>query len=285
MASTHNASSLSTPTLATATREEGGEFSHSSSPYNHSAQDEKVNTGGEGESQCYAENSSLSPDITVTFTSSSASHRDQYFDKKKGVHNHQGNGVPKVQVMGPGALHVQDQDKLRPNLASGTAPEIQLISPTNSDILKTLNAMNVSLKGELSNVTSKMGQMTSQVNKVENDLQSYEQRWEKRIDAMDERLSQLEKNDQSLDKRWELHRANQSKELSIIQTGIDSNSSAVLELKNSTKSFQELEGMEKKIERAANRKFQALKDLIKTELKTEINAHTLPLTLKRLEKV
>lgn len=49
------------------------------------------------------------------------------------------------------------------------------------------------------------------------------------MQAIDTRFSKLEKNNKSLEKRWELHRSDQTKSLSIIQTGIDSNSAAILE--------------------------------------------------------
>lgn len=147
-------------------------------------------------------------------------------------------------------------------------------SPTNGDIIKTLKFMNSSLKGELSSVKYKVGQMTAQMVKVEKDLNSYENRWEMRMEALEGRISTVENNNQSLEKRWELHRTDQSKELSIIQTGIDSNSSAVLELKNEAKSNQEkwenLEKLENEIKTAADKKFQELRDVIKSELRSEL---------------
>lgn len=154
------------------------------------------------------------------------------------------------------------------NFSTGTP------SPTNGDIIEILRNMNESLKGELSSVKSQVGHMTSQMIKVEKDLHSFESRWETKMETLVGRISKLEKNSQSLEKRWDLHRRDQSKELSIIQTGIDSNSSVVLELKNVVKSNQDkwdsLEELENRIKKAADKKFQALKDLIKTELRVEI---------------
>lgn len=73
-----------------------------------------------------------------------------------------------------------------------------------------------------------------------------------------DRVSKLEQRDQSLENRWELHRTHQSKELSIIQTGIDSNSSAALELQNKFKNSQDqwenLEKLEDNIKKVANKK-------------------------------
>lgn len=111
--------------------------------------------------------------------------------------------------------------------------------PTNADIIEALNAMKQALKGEMSDMTNKIDQLNSKMNKVENDLHSFENKWEGQMEAVLHKVSLLEKNNQSLEKRWELHRSHQSKELSIIQTGIDSNSSAVLELKNTTKKYQD----------------------------------------------
>lgn len=147
-------------------------------------------------------------------------------------------------------------------------------SPTNSDILKSINSMNQSLKGEMLSVQSKVAQIASKINKVESDLQSYENRWEARMETGEGRIFKLEKNKQSLENRWELHRSDQSKELSIIQTGIDSNSAAVLDLQNKAKinqgKWDNLEELEQKIKKAADKKFQALKNIITTELREEI---------------
>lgn len=106
----------------------------------------------------------------------------------------------------------------------------KLASPNNKDIMTLLQSMNQSLKGDMLNITAKVGQM-SQLAQVEKDLQSHESKWNAKMDGMSERVSQLEKNNKSLETRWEQHRVDQNKNLSIIQTGIDSNSSAVLELK------------------------------------------------------
>lgn len=96
------------------------------------------------------------------------------------------------------------------------------------------------------------------------------------MQAIDTRFSKLEKNNKSLEKRWELHRSDQTKSLSIIQTGIDSNSAAILELKNVDKAnqekWEELEGLGKEIKKAANKHFIALKEVIKTELKSELKS-------------
>lgn len=218
------------------------------------------------------EKSMPSPGITVTFTFSSGSHGRQLATNTDGDQRFSSAVEPQLEEEFPGA----QGSSRHANTSLDTSPGIGDFSPSNSDIFEMLKSMNQSLKGELSSVTSRIGKMTSQMNKVANDLQSYKSRWEARMDAMNEKISKMDKNNQSLEKKWELHRADQSKELSIIQTGIDSNSSAVLELKNTAKSNQEkwenLVNLEGKIRKAADKKFQALKELVTMEVKSDLKA-------------
>lgn len=212
--------------------------------------------------------------IQVTFYSSAKSHKGQ---------GHNSNGLDGDKDTSYKLHHPQSKGKDNLNEddlpigASDVGTSINL--PTNADIIEALNAMKQSLKGEMSDMTHKIDQLNSKMNKVENDLQSLENKWEGKMDAVIQKVSALDKNNKSLEKRWELHRSHQSKELSIIQTGIDSNSSAVLELTSTTKKYQEkwehLESLEKKIEKAADKKFRALKDIIKTELGAELKAEVL----------
>lgn len=201
------------------------------------------------------------PEIQVTFTSTSCSREHQ-------------SGLIKERE---GYKDNSQDHQLKPPRDNGTASQTQKVnpeSPSNSDIIKVLQNMNQSLKGEISGVASKLGQMTSQIAKVENDLQSYENKWESRMEALTGRISQLENDRQSLENRWEMHRKDQSKELSIIQTGIDSNSSAVMELQNKAQLNQEkwdtLLEIEQRIKNAAEQKFKMLQKTITKEIQKEI---------------
>lgn len=172
-------------------------------------------------------------------------------------------------------MYREDGDNHNLNLGGG---HVDLItgasSPTNRDIIKTLDIMNRSLKGDISGVKNTVGQMMSHLSKVDKDLQAFENKWEAQMESMQGEVSTLEKNNKSLENRWELHRERQSKELSIIQIGIDSNSSAILELKNADKTNQEkwekLEQLENKIKKAADSKFQAVKNMVQAELRVEL---------------
>lgn len=235
------------------------------------------------------------PEVQITFTSSSGTFSDVTLEKKRvGQEATMGSGldVGKVNVgtsSGPSET-VNTKDPLQMSGGStvtqkyhtqpieaipgaSTPTQVRPDSPSNSDIIKALHNMNQSLKGEISSVTSKLAIMSSQITKVENDLQSYENRWEARVEALSGKISQLEKGRQSLENRWDMHRRDQGRELATIQTGIDSNSSAILEIQNKVKLYQEkwdtMLEIEACIKDAAEKKFQLLKTVIQKDI-TEI---------------
>lgn len=153
---------------------------------------------------------------------------------------------------------------------------IQTLKTINAKLQKldTLENITLHLKGDLSKVQSKVDNASANINSVKSDLDKYEEKWEKIYDTLVSRLSKLESKTQSWENKWELARESIDKDFKVVQSRMDTNSKKILEFDNflrmSKQKWVSLGNLEEKIKKAAEKKFQALKQLIKEEVKEEI---------------
>lgn len=164
---------------------------------------------------------------------------------------------------------------------------IQSLEAKNDTIIKTLEAMNVrlkkldvlenitlNLKGEVSQVRTRIEDVSANLNTVRSDLDKYEEKWQEVSKNLAGRLSVLEKSSKSMENKWDLYRESVSKDLKVLQSSIDSNSKQVLESEADIKLYKDkmdsLEKLEEKIKNAAEKKFNAIKTAVKREIGEEI---------------
>lgn len=130
------------------------------------------------------------------------------------------------------------------------------------------------LKGELSRVDSKVQDMSTQINTVKEELRQYDKKWESRIKDINDRLSRAEKNWQSAENKWEKTRISIHKNMEIMQTSLDSNSSKIIGLEGKIQEqhnkWSSIEKVERKIITAAENKFDELKTAVEHDVKGSI---------------
>lgn len=158
---------------------------------------------------------------------------------------------------------------------------LQTLSSMNAKLQKldALDSLTITLKEGHSSVQEKVEGVLVQVGTVKNDLRRCEAKWEEGINALSERVSQLEQGAQGMDSKWDnkwdSYRTKLQKDAAITQSGIDSNSSKILELEAKVAQYQEkwetLEGLEKKIKDAAEKKFKVVQKAIKEEIQEEMS--------------
>lgn len=140
--------------------------------------------------------------------------------------------------------------------------------------LDTLENISKALQEEVSQGNSRIEEVSNRIGSVNTELSKYVKQWEEVSASLAGRISKLEKEAESWENRWELYRTSMEKGLKVIQSGVDGNSKKVLEfegfLKQSTDKWKSLYKLEHTIRKAADKKFQELKETIKSELKTEI---------------
>lgn len=140
--------------------------------------------------------------------------------------------------------------------------------------LDTLENITISLQEEVSRGNSRIEELSNSIGSVNTDLAKYAKQWEEVSTSLENRLSKLEKKTKSWENEWELSRNSVAKDLKAIQSGVDENSKKTLEfenfLKKSENKWRTLHTLEGTIRKAAEKKFQELKEVIKTELRDEI---------------
>lgn len=140
--------------------------------------------------------------------------------------------------------------------------------------LDTLENITNTLQHEVSRGNARIEEVSECVNAVKNDLTKYDTKWQAIPNSMNTRLSLLEKRTQSWENKLEQSRETTANAFKVVQMGIDSNSKKALEfenfLKKSEKKWESLHRLENKIKQATKRKFNELKDLIKAEVREEL---------------
>lgn len=165
--------------------------------------------------------------------------------------------------------------------------------------LDALDSITIALKEGMSGVQSKVDGVLAQMGSVKNDLLRCEEKWEAGANALAERITKLERSSQGMNNKWDSFRAKVQKDVSIKQSGIDSNSSKILDLEAKVAELQEresqansnsekireleaqvthyrekweaLESTEKNIKEAAEDKFKLIQVSLKEEIHKELN--------------
>lgn len=140
--------------------------------------------------------------------------------------------------------------------------------------LDTIELSTSDLRGELARVDASVQGMAKQIDTVKEDLRNYDEKWEHRIKDINVRLSNAEDKWQRAEKKWENTSVSIHKDMEIMQTSLDSNSSKIISIEGKMQEqsvkWSSLEKVERKIIKAAEGKFDELKTAVKTDVKGSI---------------
>lgn len=194
----------------------------------------------------------------------------------------------------------QDQGMMSAEIGEAILSHLLL---TNSKLSKldNIESMHLNLKGDFSKMQSQIQDMSSKLEEVKNDFSSQRQKWEADVGKLSHKVSSLDKGCIKIEKDWNKCKAFIEKELATAQSSIDSNSSKALHLEKEIedikdkgvsteeidknrakieelekelaylkKQFGNFEVVEKKILKAADKKFDDLKGAIKTDMRREV---------------
>lgn len=181
------------------------------------------------------------------------------------------------------ASHLQLQVKLSGD-QEGKAPEgasddiRQTLIDMNSRLKKldTLEDMSLEMKADLGKIHSTVGPLSEQMLEIQAELKKAEQKWEESEGTLNNRMLKVEKGCQKIEKAWDNCKVALKKDLGVVQSSLDENSSRLLDLENKFSEGGQIEvdeaTLQKLVDAATEKKINKLQKTFREEVRQEVTA-------------
>lgn len=251
------------------------------------AQSVKASQGAKGSKKTKGIYTHVTPSTTYLEKVSGANDKTEVINKdNNGNHAQQIQGSETAADHTEGALLTGFLKEYGLN-SEDPPPHVRTPDNSNIDLLQTLafmnqrlkkldklEEMNTNLNGEITRVQAQVGEVSNKVTSVNSDLKRCEDKWEAGVETMMNRISKVEQGVQAFELKCESGMSDIQENISSLQANVTRNTSKVKQMEAQLMEYKEkwdsLESLEQKIKKAADTKFQKVRDAIQEDLREDL---------------